>query len=187
LEEERTMKLSGILREAMRPLFLAWGAFLLVGSPALAGSVVESGFCLGVAGRDCTSRLSSRQQIALEALETDEQGRRVIYFQSTQAVLGGEIFVHAWERTGRQGTQAKPKVYSSQPLSEQVQQRVENFRLGVLEDALHVVMTATVGSETYRAVSSRLVPGPGKLVAKVVDSAGEDFPGSELHEVEILP
>jgi hypothetical protein len=158
----------------------------MVVGPAFAGNVVDAGFCLRLAGRDCVERIPNGQAVALEDLERDEVGRRVLYFHSTMQVEQGTFFIHAWERNHRATAEAvEPKVYSSSQLPDELRTGVESVRLGQLGDPLNVVIEAKASSSTYRAVSTRYVYGPDKFVAKVVDPAGQDLPGSELNKVEV--
>ena len=61
------------------------------------------------------------------------------------------------------------------------------FRVDDLADVLNVVVEVKSSSPRYRAVGLRYVHNPGRFVGKVVDPEGNDFRGSALREVEIVP
>jgi hypothetical protein len=162
---------------------------LLLGPvPALADRVIDSGFCRRVSGPRCLEPLDDGAEIPVASLERDRNGRRLIYFFTVIEAEHARFFVQS---IGRGAQQAEPPleatVHSSAPLPESVQRVTRAFRVDDRADVLNVVVPIASGTPTYRAVAVRYVRGPGPMAAKVVDPEGNDFDGSQLTRIEIVP
>ena len=161
---------------------------LLLGLPARADSVRQSSFCLRVADLDCAERIEDGSRVHLRQLPRDSEGRRIVYFHSVMDIEYARFFVHSIAR-GPVGGPGKPRarVPAKGDVPADLRELARTYRLDGRGDVMNFVIEVLSPHAHFRATTSRHVPSYGPVAAKVVDPDGNDLPGSELHEIEIVP
>ena len=164
-------------------------------SAVLAASVIDSGFCLKKAGRDCVQRVPFQATISMGELPTDDNGRRILHFYSRLDLDKGEIVLQAWERGGENYPPAPAaKLFLSESNAERInglypdlESKIQGISIKLGHNLFVVPLISEVKSENYVAFSHRVVSGPGTYVAQMLDTDGQPLQGSKVMEVNIVP
>jgi hypothetical protein len=167
----------------------------LTSGAAIAAGVIDSGFCLKKAGRDCAQRVPFQATISMGDLPTDEHGRRILHFYCRIDLERGEIVLQAWERSGENYPPAPAaKLFLSESNAERInglypdlESKIQGISIKLGHNLFVVPVISEVKSENYVAFSNRVVSSPGTYVAQMLDANGQPLQGSKVMEVNIVP
>ncbi len=167
----------------------------LTSNAASAASVIDSGFCLKKAGKECVQRVPFQATISMAELPTDAQGRRILHFYSRLDLERGEIVLQAWERGGDNYPPAPvAKLFLSESNAERInsiypdlKSKIQGISIKLGHNLFVVPVISEVKSENYVAFSYRVVSSPGTYVAQMLDADGQPLQGSNVMEVKIVP
>ncbi len=160
----------------------------LLGGIARADSVVAAGFCLRIENHECVERVANGSRVRMRDLPRDAEGRRIIYFHSVTDIEHARFFLHSFAR-GPAGTPGTVRAEGGNrgEVPEDLRQLARTFRLDERGDVMNFIIGVNASYQRFRVATPRHVHSYGPLAANVIDPEGNEMPGSELVEIEIVP
>lgn len=151
-------------------------------------AIARAAFCTEKSGLTCNAAPADGARIAMDALPTDADGNRILYFHSVQAMPAGAALVHVWE-TRDAVARPQAKIHLSEQAKSLGDAALATLRsfLEAREAPAFAVVVRNFGAHAprLRAYSQRIVHAPGTYTAYVATARGEILPNGAARTITI--